>query len=54
MKRTIGLREIIRDARDLSEIEALLQESTSYVAASKKTRRRWQSTAARRIAELAK
>lgn len=50
----LGLRELIRDAADLSEIDSLNHEAARYHSASKKTRRRWVGTADRRIAELQK
>lgn len=49
-----GLRERIRDAENIAEISSLKAVSTGYDLASKKTRRRWATTAARRIAQLQK
>lgn len=49
----IGLRERIREATTIQEVELLRAEGLQYAEASQKTRRAWQTTAKRKLAELA-
>jgi hypothetical protein len=49
----LGLRERIREATTTQEVEMLRAEGLQYTDASQKTRRAWQTTAKRKLAELA-
>jgi hypothetical protein len=51
--RPLGLRERIREATTIQEVEMLRAEGLQYTDASQKTRRAWQTTAKRKLAELA-
>lgn len=49
-----GLRERIAIAKSPEDVSKLLDEGSTYVSASEKTRRAWKHTADKRLKELAK
>ena len=52
MKKQIGLRETIAQAKTPAEINDLLVVGTQFDMASEHTKRRWQNTAKSRLAQL--
>tara|TARA_R100001510_G_C7646132_1_gene203451 strand:- start:1708 stop:1935 length:228 start_codon:yes stop_codon:yes gene_type:complete len=52
--KTMGLRQLIKDAPSIEVIDSLLTTGSAYTDATDKTRRKWENTAQRRKNELAK
>ena len=52
--KTMGLRQLIKDAPSIEVIDSLLATGSAYTDATDKTRRKWENTAQRRKNELAK
>lgn len=50
--RSLPLGELIKTARDTSELRALLATGETYLYASDRTKNRWRRLAARRVAQL--